>query len=99
MIERGYCIERDHIPLLRMFGLEARNIYCKAVKGETLAACIASFRGVAGILRITAPLDPPRQFGNIHVIGIPAEALREFPHFFNSLKRTKFLRGLASAFQ
>lgn len=74
-VERGFCTDKIHVPALKACGLPEKLIYVAGRGGETLEACLTSFRDRPGKLLIAPDL---RVFGQSRkvVAGVMARLER-----------------------
>lgn len=89
LLTRGYCEDRDGAIWLAMAGVSASDIYCKGRGAESLARCVNSFRGCAGLLYTTCAT--PRLRRNIRVIRL------EISDILRALMKAKTLRRMFAA--
>lgn len=96
-LARGYCQDKDQIALLRILGLAPKHIYCAAVPGETIAACVSSFRGCRGTLYVAAILERHLRYGDITVMGFTAAAFESLTDFIAEIRKLKMLQRTFAA--
>lgn len=98
MIVRGYCQTKEQEIILRVLGLTTKQIYREGFKGETLAACLRSFRGARGTLQLGITADTSRiSRGKIRVVGASATLYEELKNLVPVITDARSLRLIFNA--